>query len=168
MKICSLCGETKEAFEFSPSRQTKDKLKSRCKKCNCIERKQQDKNFRKLTPEIAKAKDREKREKSVLVNLLIRAKYRAKNRGIEFSINKSDIIIPEICPVLGIKLCVAKYKTYKSDNSFTLDRIDNSKGYIKGNVIVISGRANRIKADANPEELIKIGKFYANLLVRTP
>ena len=38
--------------------------------------------------------------------------------------------------------------------------IENSKGYIRGNVIVISDRANRLKGDATLLELQRIADFY--------
>ncbi len=90
--------------------------------------------------------------------------YRAKSKNLDFTIDLSDIIIPNLCPVLGIP--VRKSSTGRlDDNSPSLDRVDNTKGYIKGNVIVISNRANRLKGDATPEELYKIAKFYTNVTV---
>jgi hypothetical protein len=71
-----------------------------------------------------------------------RAKYRAKQKGLEFNITKEDIVIPDTCPLLGIPM-----------QSASLDRIDPSKGYIKGNVWVISNRANTLKNDATLSEL---------------
>lgn len=62
--------------------------------------------------------------------------------------------IPDECPCLGIPLNKEIQK--RSDNSPALDRIDNSKGYIKGNVWIISDRANRLKNDSTPEELMTI------------
>ena len=63
----------------------------------------------------------------------------------------SDIVIPDVCPVLGIKLdCAAGLK---ADALPSLDRIDSSKGYIKGNVWVISWRANQLKRDSSLGEL---------------
>ena len=38
----------------------------------------------------------------------------------------------------------------------TIDRIDNNKGYIPGNVAVISWRANALKKDASTEEVEKL------------
>lgn len=80
------------------------------------------------------------------------AKRRAKSKGIEFNIEESDITIPEFCPVLKVKL------ESGTRHPPSLDRIDNSKGYIKGNVWVISRKANTMKNDATAEEL----KEFAN------
>ena len=91
-------------------------------------------------------------------NLWRKAKYRAKSKNLEFNISLEDIIVPENCPVLDTKLEVSNIK--RTGNSPSLDRIDNSKGYVKGNVIVISFRANRIKSDASIDELEKIANFY--------
>ena len=41
----------------------------------------------------------------------------------------------------------------KGDDSYSLDRIDSSRGYVKGNIWAISLRANRIKNDSTVEEL---------------
>lgn len=49
------------------------------------------------------------------------------------------------------------------DHRYSVDRIDNTKGYVPGNVIVVSYRANRIKSDADTTELLKIARFYAEL-----
>lgn len=78
-----------------------------------------------------------------------RAKARAKRRDLEFSIEPDDITIPLRCPVLNIPLGIGNENYY---NSPSLDRIDSSKGYIKGNVRVISWRANSLKKDANIDE----------------
>lgn len=48
----------------------------------------------------------------------------------------------------------------RHDGSPTIDRIINDLGYVKGNVIVISWRANRIKSDATLAELKAIVAFY--------
>ncbi len=79
------------------------------------------------------------------------AKSRAKLKKSEFTIELSDIFIPEFCPLLGLKL------EMNSNNKWahpSLDRIDNSKGYIKGNIMVISFRANFLKNNASVEELV--------------
>jgi hypothetical protein len=90
------------------------------------------------------------------------ARRRAKKNDLEINIEPQDIPdIPSICPVLGIevKRNIQDTKNHgPSDNSPSLDRIDTSKGYIKGNIRVISNRANRIKSDASFDEIEKIYK----------
>jgi len=81
------------------------------------------------------------------------AKKRAKKKGVVFSLNIEDMpVIPEICPVLGIKI---KENNASSplDSSPSLDRINPKQGYVKGNVRIICNRANRIKSDATLKEL---------------
>jgi repressor of nif and glnA expression len=51
---------------------------------------------------------------------------------------------------------------YQTHNSPTLDRICNGRGYVKGNVRVISWRANSLKRDANIEEIRSILKYMEN------
>lgn len=62
----------------------------------------------------------------------------------------SDIIIPETCPMLGIKLEFGFDKQGGNFNSPSLDRIIPELGYTKGNVMVISKRANMIKTMVFP------------------
>lgn len=85
----------------------------------------------------------------------------AKKRGLEFNLDVSDIVIPEYCPVLGIKLVPNIGKP--SFNSPSVDRIDNNKGYIKGNIHIISYKANAIKYNASIEELKKVVNYFSIL-----
>jgi hypothetical protein len=73
------------------------------------------------------------------------ARHRAMTQGIEFSLKDEDIKIPEVCPILGIPLFKTPGKV--GNNTPSLDRIHVNKGYIKGNVCVISYEANRRKSD---------------------
>ena len=82
---------------------------------------------------------------------------RAHRKGLEFTITRDDIIIPSHCPILGIPLFSTPRKT--TDNTPSLDRIDNTKGYTKDNIHVISNRANRIKSDSTAEELEIIAAY---------
>jgi hypothetical protein len=85
-----------------------------------------------------------------------RAKKRAEEKSIDFDIEISDIIIPDICPVLGVQLSVSKSGRGPGDMSPSLDRIDSKIGYIKGNIKVISFKANRIKSDAEIDDVEKV------------
>lgn len=95
--------------------------------------------------------------------MLNAARRTAKVKNLPFDIDLSDIIIPEICPVLGIK--IEKVGGERTASSPSLDRIIPNKGYTKGNVMVISWRANRIKADASLSELKAILAFYEQLIL---
>lgn len=81
------------------------------------------------------------------------AYHRAKYRGIPFGITAADIPMPTHCPLLGIELKYTGSSGHRPPNTATLDRIVCAKGYVKGNVAVISHRANRIKSDASFAEL---------------
>jgi hypothetical protein len=81
------------------------------------------------------------------------AKGRASKKHLDFDIDVSDVIIPEFCPVLGIRLETKRNKATRFTTSPSLDRIDSTKGYVKGNVRVISARANCLKNNATVEEL---------------
>lgn len=83
------------------------------------------------------------------------AKRRARDSGAVFSLQISDICIPTMCPLLGIPL---QCSTSTSDNSPSLDRLDNTLGYIPSNVWVISYKANRAKGNLSLEELILLVK----------
>jgi hypothetical protein len=85
------------------------------------------------------------------------AKHRARRKGLEFTIDMSDLIIPEMCPILEIpiKMNVGGVQ----HDSPSLDRIDNNRGYIKGNIMIISNLANVMKSYASAYQLIKFAKW---------
>ena len=89
------------------------------------------------------------------------AKARSVSKKIDFNITMEDITIPEYCPVFKIKL--EQSNTKQADNSPSLDRIDNSKGYEKGNIRVISWKANRAKGDSTLEELKQLINYMENI-----
>lgn len=93
--------------------------------------------------------------------LICSAKARAKRDGIEFSISIKDFKVPKNCPLLGIRLTNIVGKGRLPSN-ISLDRIDNTKGYIKGNVWVVSDLANRMKQNATSEQLKQFAKNILN------
>jgi hypothetical protein len=88
------------------------------------------------------------------------AKCRARKKGLEFNIDKEDIIIPELCPIMGFPL---KSNTKLQKDSPTLDRIIPELGYVKGNIWVISALANTMKQNATKEELKKFATWINTL-----
>lgn len=96
-----------------------------------------------------------KNKKHLLVAL---ARYRARRKGMAFDLRVEDISWPQNCPALGIVLNYAARGRYCAASP-TLDRVDNEKGYVAGNVRVISFRANAIKSNATAEELRLVAKY---------
>jgi len=92
-----------------------------------------------------------------------RVKSRAKKYCIDFDIEVADIIVPEKCPVLGIDLVHANQGRGYHPDSASLDRIYPDKGYVKGNVRVVSARANLLKNDATIQELEAVIKDLKEL-----
>lgn len=95
--------------------------------------------------------------------MLTLAKNRAKAKGLPFDLTADDITVPVFCPILGIKLERGRYGKGINDAAPSLDKIDPEKGYVKGNVIVVSMRANRIKTNARADEIIAVGRYYKQL-----
>jgi len=106
--------------------------------------------------ELDAKRSRDYRRNNPEKRLLRGAKDRARDFNIPINITLEDIVIPEVCPVLGKKLEVGTWYAP------TLDRFDNSKGYIKGNVWVISKRANFMKMDSSEEDLLNFGRWILN------
>jgi hypothetical protein len=77
------------------------------------------------------------------------------NKGTSFNISSDDIILNEYCPFFNTKLNYnSQRKNCLSDPTYaSIDRIDNSKGYVKGNVWIISRLANQMKNNASIDEL---------------
>lgn len=74
------------------------------------------------------------------------AKLRANRFGVPFDLTAEDIVIPNVCPVLGVPL-VRNLNEYAPDSaSPTLDRIRPWLGYVRGNVHVVSMAANTKKS----------------------
>ena len=97
--------------------------------------------------------------------LLRAARNRAKKNGMPFDIDLSDINIPDVCPIL--KTRILRIHGKRTGQSATLDRIDNSKGYVKGNVWVISSKANLMKNSASLAELVLFGEWCSTLKSNT-
>lgn len=120
-------------------------------------------------PDYQRKRYAEKREESILYVkdwqgknpkkvMLSSAKMRAKRKGLEFDLTIEDFDIPTHCPALGIEL--VRNGGHVRYNSACLDRIDVTKGYVKGNVVVVSDKANRIKSDATIAEIEAVIGFY--------
>jgi hypothetical protein len=152
-KVCYGCKEEKPLTEFHKHKYTHDGRQSRCKLCWNIAA---YKNY------IPHPKIKRPQSISDRMDMLQRAKRRAKDKGLPFDLTLEDIIIPEICPVFNLPLARVKRG---EDRSFTpsLDRIEPDKGYVKGNVVVVSLKANVMKNNGSLEDLMCVYNFYNNV-----
>ena len=91
--------------------------------------------------------------------ILSQAKKRSKEKNLEFNLTMGDLISIKnnTCPILGHEIL------YKSgiDNkrSASLDRIDPNKGYIKGNVKIVSSEGNLLKNRNNYHSAVKMLEY---------
>lgn len=132
-KICSKCKTEKPLDQYHRHRLTKSGRESACRTCRCADQRRYFRN---------------NREKKMLAD----ARRRAKQYNLPFDIELDDITIPPTCPYLHISIQSSTGSSH--DNSPTLDRIIPSKGYTRDNILVVSNKANRMKSNATPEELI--------------
>lgn len=94
------------------------------------------------------------------------ARLRTRASGVEFSIEKEDICFGSHCPMLGVEFTLFVYEAGKrgaNPYSPSLDRIDNAKGYVKGNVRVISYKANVMKSNATLDEFLLMANNWKKL-----
>ena len=116
------------------------------------------------TPVPKLSQQRRWRIKNPLRYMVNMARCRAKAKGIPFTITAADLgEPPEFCPVLGLKLRYFGDSVRdgpEAANTASIDRIVNTEGYVPGNVMIISRRANELKRDATPAELRKLADFY--------
>jgi hypothetical protein len=162
------CGET-HPDKF------RGRSKSTCKKCHG---KRSRDRYRNLSESDKKAyinnasKNYKKWSKdNVLRFRLTAARNRAKQKGIDFSINLPylELLLNKqngMCPYLKIKLTHTKnaLTTNGGFETISIDRIDSSKGYIKGNVELVSGIINSMKNTLSKEEFIHTIKWVYNNL----
>ncbi len=92
-------------------------------------------------------------QKNQKKRLYLSAKGNAKRNNVEFSLIEEDLVIPEYCPYLGVKLTNTSNQGRVQTNA-SIDRIEKEKGYIKENIQIVSDLANRMKQDATKEQLV--------------
>jgi len=126
---CNNCGFEKSVTHFSKHKSTITGYDtSRCKEC--------------------KKSERQWVEISIEKRIYNRAKSRAKKNGIDFDLELQDIVLPEKCPVFDREFIYGDH-----DWTYSIDRIDPTKGYLKGNIQIISNRANMLKGNASIDEI---------------
>ena len=89
--------------------------------------------------------------------MLDSAKQRAKKDSLPFNLSLADIPDWDICPVLGVKM------EAKTRYAPSLDKISPQLGYVKGNIQVMSRKANTMKQDATQGELERFAKWVLKI-----
>jgi hypothetical protein len=157
-KTCTKCQVPKPIAEFNKDQNRKDGFYPHCKGCRKNETRKYREKYGKKISEYMRAY-RQNNFKDILFKSM---KARSRKRGIPFDLTIDDIVIPERCPVLGIPIFY-KAGNKRSNNTPSVDRIDNTKGYTKDNILIVSWRANDIKADATGQELKTVANFYEQI-----
>ena len=133
----------------------KDGLYSWCKECS-----RNKTALQRLDPEYAE-KQRQYLKLNIAKTLLYSAKRRAVLYSLPFDICEEDIVIPDLCPILKIPIQRGDHKVTASSPS--LDRIIPELGYVKGNIQVVSYKANTMKSDATLTELFNFARWVLSL-----
>jgi hypothetical protein len=109
----------------------------------------------KLSEFLQRSNDRNFRTKeSHIKTMLARVKHRAKRSQLDYSLDFEYVLdlAPDVCPVFKTDLLWGLSRVKNSNFSPSMDRIDPTQGYVKGNVQIISQRANLLKNNASLEE----------------
>lgn len=161
LRECLNCGKVRSIYvnkSFTTSRRHLF-----CNECNSLLTNREKTIIKRQKLEGFHSKEKEQRKLSHKRNyvheMIMNARERALKKGLEFNLTDEDIIIPEVCPLLNVPFILGEKDNY--EYTPTIDRIDNSKGYIKGNVWVITKKANSMKNSATSQELLT---FCTNIL----
>lgn len=154
MPQCYTCKVDKELDEFS-KRNSKLGRVSNCKLCEA--------RYKKAYYNKNKARwrelflDKHDSPQGRLSYLVRKSKERGKADGVEHSITEADLQWVDTCPYLGIQLTHEFGKGQLQTNA-SLDRIDSTKGYVPGNVQIVSRKANTMKSSASAQELLTFAR----------
>lgn len=103
-------------------------------------------------------------EEAIVTAGLKAARKRAKRDGVPFALTPETVpSVPSFCPVFGIEMKRSLGSRGGSAESPSLDRVCPNKGYVPNNVQWVSYRANSMKRDASPRELLR----FADWIYRT-
>ena len=158
VRTCTKCKAVKPIASFSKNKSNASGYNHWCRECRL------GYNYRLIHG------NREQAEHRQLTYMLHNSKRRATQRGLEHNITLDYLrtLVRDYCPYLGVQLnwesqAGSDKQVNARANSPSLDRIDSSKGYVEGNVVIASFRANTIKNNANERELLRMGRCLAQL-----
>lgn len=166
-KACTQCGKSRPYDTYLYAKDGRFSVRGRCRACHNLRAKIYARSIAARVRAAQLANPYRYRKRAWASHALTGTKGRAKQKGLEFNLTIEDFQdVPDICPVLGIPIDKTfqerrgPYDFKKRDFCPSVDRIDNTKGYVKGNIVIVSNRANRLKNDATMAELEAILRFY--------
>lgn len=134
-----------------------------CKHGHIAERRVSTKTCVQCAKEIHHVKDRDdyRNPNNTFFRQFHARRQSAIKHGIPFSITFEELYKPEHCPILGVKLnygCsdFSNGKQSRDPCKASIDKLDPELGYVRGNVFIISWRANTLKSNMTIDELEKI------------
>jgi hypothetical protein len=155
-KRCYSCKTVKPLSDFFKNCSKKDGYSYECKQCSSAMAVNSKKN-NPITTQTTK--------------MLVNARNRAIKKKLLFDLDIDYVrsLVVSRCPVFNMPLEWSAYRGNERlplPNSPSLDRIDPTRGYVKGNVWIISHKANMFKSYATHEELKTlteaVGRAIAN------
>jgi hypothetical protein len=186
MKICIECKKEKELEQFYQAKGCKDGLRKICKEC-IVKRQTLKRNILKGTfnkSERFCTRCSNIKNNSMFIDDKIRVCNACQERGkkyyekkaetleqkfknwergaarrkIEFNLTYDDIVIlPFVCYYTNKDLTLKRHQP----NTVSLDRIDSSKGYIKGNVVLCCSIINFMKQEFDVKDFVDYCKLVS-------
>jgi len=177
MKQCTKCKDLKDPSDFNLNKNTKDGLSSHCRDCfreyyqlnkeNILEQKKQLKNdpvFRLLRRKYEQG--RQKGIEGKMRSMLQAARRRAKEKNLDFNLTIKHMrsLYGSHCPITGRVLIWETHQGFSPDSP-SLDRTDSNKGYVIGNVQIVSHRGNTWKNNMCLDDAMKVVRYLQSLQV---
>lgn len=166
-KLCTLCMEHLTPESFACSVNSPDGRYYSCRSCTRI-RNEERKDRIGIKNSRLYQKNREQYLRQSIVYaqknpekmLHSFARNRARKLNVPFDLAPEDIVIPVSCPCLGITLgSNLGVKGRAKPESPNIDRIIPALGYVRGNVQVISHKANVMKGNHSIEDLKRFARW---------
>ena len=167
LKRCKKCEEIRPISEYWVGNIYKDNLQPYCKLCY-YDYKEDECEFKRffLRKSSSKGKWDFKIKPTDIPNVEIE-ETRVVDKKRRTHISWRATKYPKVCPILGNELKWGKKGTNGNNKGGTadpfspsLDRIDSTKDYVKGNVMIISTLANAMKQNATPEQLKRFSRYH--------
>lgn len=156
MQTCITCHVEQPLSAYHKSKDTASGHRRKCRKCVSAYMKTRGVMDTEQRAGL-NAKVRARLEKNISYRLHMYAKKRARQHDIPFDIDITDVVVPLTCPIT-LEVMIFNRGTFQR-NSASLDRVDPTKGYVKGNIQVISWAANKAKAELTPDMIHRLSEY---------